>query len=212
MFRKILKKFRKTKTTQENVQENNKQEINMEHVQESFNAIRNEIIRLEALEPNFEIVTKIQRLKSKLNIPIACLKEMDGTDICFYALNSESFKSLAEYTESVTPEIQTVFEKLTSEEYVCKYSMEDSVNLIYFYGNLLSHEGIINLVYNIIDKCHGDMGVYTTIVKNLAELKHIEGIEIIYSAITFKYGEEVAKRLMNKLGIEVDFSKLNKVL
>lgn len=208
MLKKILQKFRKTKNTQEN----NKQEINTKQIQETFNAIKNEIIRLETLEPNFEIVSRAQMLKSKLNMPVDCLKEMDGTDICFYALNSDSFKNLAEYTESVNPKVEEIFEKLTREENVYKYTMEDSVNLIYFYGNLLSHDGITNLVYNIIDKCHGDMGVYTTIVKNLAELNHIEGIEIIYSAITFKYGEEVAKRLMNKLGIEVDFSKLNKVI
>ena len=56
------------------------------------------------------------------------------------------------------------------------------------------------------------MGVYTTLLTMLKSLNRIESIEIVYSAISFKYGEEVAKKLLQKLNIDVDFSKVNKII
>ena len=202
----MIKRILRNKQTQFNKKQENK------NYKEYLDEVRKIIVHYESLEQDYEIVAYLLGVKSKFFIPTEELKNMDGVDICFYVLNSVSFKSLAEYTESVTPEIEEIFTKLTREEVVCRYTMEDSVNLLYFYGNLLPHDGVINLVYNIIDKCHGDMGVYTTITKNLVGLKNIEAIEIVYSAITFKYGEDVAKKLMEVNGLKVDFSKRNKIL
>ena len=189
-----------------------KEEKSLEEYKQLLQSYREEITRLDVVDDDYYSNKTVQNLRSKLYIPANILVQMDYTDICFYVLNSDSFKVLAEYTESITSAVEEVLVKITKEECVYKYSKEESINLLYFYGNILPKDGITNLVYNIVDKCHGDMGVYTSVVKNLAELNHIEGIEIVYSAISFKYSEDVAKRLMGKLGIQVNFSKTNKVI